>query len=124
MSCMAGERPTSGMVSVGSSSSFLAPFGGLLRVGRERATTGEDLGDVEGLWQVFVGAKFAGADGGHERVLRAHNDDRHVGPQLLDRGHDVEGVAIWHGDVSDQQIALARLTQFHIVERFPVGRTS
>ena len=81
--------------------------GRLLGVGQGPRHHRQHFGDVEGLGQVLVGADFIGADRRHEGVLRAHHDHRQIGPELLDLGHDVEGIAVRHRHVGDQQIAFA-----------------
>ena len=76
---MAGERPTSGIASI---SSALAEARLALLGLRQRAA--DDRGqflEVEGLRQIFIGAAFGRADRRHEGVLRAHHDDRQIGPQ-------------------------------------------
>ncbi len=62
--------------------------------------------EVEGLRQILVGAALGCLDGGHEGVLRAHDDDRQVRAQLLDAGQKVEGVLVRHHHVGDDEIAL------------------
>ena len=69
----------------------------------------QHLLEVEGLRQVLVGADLGGADRGHHRVLRAHHDDRQVGPPLPDRRQQVERVAVGHHHVGDDDVALALL---------------
>ena len=79
----------------------------LLRLGQRAADDGDQLLQIERLRQVFVGAALGGADRGHERVLRAHDDDRQIGPQLLDPRQQIEGVLVRHHHVGDDEIAVA-----------------
>ena len=79
----------------------------LLRLRQRAADDGDQLLQVERLWQIFVGAALGGADRGHEGVLRAHDDDRQVRPHLLDPRQQVEGVLVRHHHVGDDEIALA-----------------
>ena len=81
--------------------------GRLLGIGQRPRHHRQHLSDIEGLGQILIGAHFIGADRRHEGVLGAHHDHRQVGPELFDLGHDVEGVAVRHHDVGDQQFALA-----------------
>jgi hypothetical protein len=80
----------------------------LLRFRKSPPDDGDELGQVEGLGKIVVGALFGGLDGGHESVLGAHDQDRQVGPRLLDARQEVEGVLIRHDDIGHHQIALAR----------------
>ena len=68
---------------------------------------GDELLQVEGLRQVLVGAALGRLDRRHEGVLRAHDDDRQLRPQLLDPRQEVEGVLVRHHHVGDDEIALA-----------------
>ena len=105
MSCIAGERPTSGMASPPSSPTS-TPLGSA-RLGQRAADDRGQLLQVERLRQVFVGALLRGADRRHEGVLRAHHHDRQVRPRALDARNQVEGVAVRHDHVGDDDIALA-----------------
>ncbi|MGY3344827.1 hypothetical protein ACVWYK_003596 [Bradyrhizobium sp. USDA 4470] len=74
---------------------------------RQRAADDRDqLLQVEGLRQVFIGAALGGADRRHEGVLRTHDDDGQVRPHLLDPRQQVEGVFVRHHHVGDDEIAL------------------
>ena len=79
----------------------------LLRLGQRAPDDRDQLLQVERLRQIFVGAALGGADRRHERVLRAHHDDRQIGPQLLDARQQVERVLVRHHHVGDDQIAVA-----------------
>ena len=84
-------------------------FGAGTRRVQRAADDGDQLLQVEGLRQVVVSAALGRLDRGHERVLRAHHDDRQVGPQLLDARQKLEGVFVGHDDVGDDEVAVARL---------------
>src|SRR5262249_27108502 len=43
----------------------------------------------------------------HERVLRAHDDDRQIGPDLLDARQKIEGVLVRHHHVGDDEVTVA-----------------
>ena len=104
MSCIAGQRPISGrpsFVSAGSRWALRA------RLGERAPDHGDELVQIEGLRQIFVGAAFGRRDRGHEGVLRAHDDDRQIGPQLLDARDEIEGVLVGHEHVGDDEIAVA-----------------
>ena len=105
MSCIAGERPTIGITSAGAASDLLAPP---LGFGERASDDRHQFAQVEGLGQIFVGAALGGLDRGHEGVLRAHDDDRQIGPHPLDARQEVESVVVGHDDVGDDEIALAR----------------
>ena len=62
--------------------------------------------EVERFRQVFVGPAFGRGDGRHERILRAHNDNRQVGSEFLDARDKVEGAFVGHDDVGDDEVAL------------------
>jgi hypothetical protein len=62
----------------------------LLRLRQSAANDGNQLLQIERLWQIFIGAALGGADRGHECVLRAHDQDRQVRPRLLDARQQVE----------------------------------
>ena len=64
---------------------------------------------VEGLGQIIIGTALGRLDSRHERVLRAHHDDRQVGAQLLDARQKFESVLVRHDDVGDDEIAFPRL---------------
>ena len=81
----------------------------LARLGHRAADDADQLLEVEGLRQIVIGAALRRADRGHEGVLRAHDDDRQLGPQFLDAGQQFEGVFVRHHHVGDDEIALARL---------------
>jgi NAD(P)H-hydrate repair Nnr-like enzyme with NAD(P)H-hydrate dehydratase domain len=106
MSCIAGgaadQRHRLGCSTLSTS--------GASRFGSDKArlTIVEQFGEIERFRQIFVGAGFGRPDGGHERVLRAHDDDRQFGPRLLDARQHVEGVFVRHHHVGDDEIALAR----------------
>ncbi len=73
----------------------------------ERATDHRDeLVQIEGLGQIFVSAALGRGDRGHKGVLRAHHDDRQVGPELLDARNEIEGALVGHQDVGDDEVAL------------------
>ena len=78
MSCIAGERPTSGMFSSAASSSDASPPA--LRLGERAPDDRDQFLEIERLGQIFVGAALGRLDRGHEGVLRAHDDDRQIGP--------------------------------------------
>ena len=94
------------MVSAGCAASSAASR---LRLGSAsaRPTIDDQLLQIEGLRQIFVGAAFGGLDRGHERVLRAHDDDRQVRPHALDARQELERVVVGHHDVGDDEIAFA-----------------
>jgi hypothetical protein len=117
---MAGERPISGSSSgVGfRRAALLAPTG----LGQRAADDADDLAEVEGLWEVLERALLGGRERRHQRVLRAHDDDGQVWPQLLDAGYQVEGVLVGHHHVGDDDIALALRTHRHSVAALPVAR--
>ena len=105
MSCIGSDRPISGSSSI--SRSLAA--GWRLRAGSERAreTTRDDLGQIEGLRQIFECALLGGRKRRHQRVLRAHHDDRQIGPELLDARDEIEGVFVRHDDIGDDDVAFA-----------------
>ena len=80
-----------------------------LRLAQRAPDDGDQFLQVEGLGQIVIGAAFGRLDGGHERVLRAHDDDRQVRPQLLDARQEFEGVFVRHDDVGDDEVALPGL---------------
>ena len=106
MSCIAGERPTSGIV-LGRLRLARRLRARRLRLGERAPDDRHQLLQVEGLGQVFVGAALGGLDRGHEGVLRAHDDDRQIGPHPLDARQQLEGVVVGHHHVGDDEIALA-----------------
>ena len=63
---------------------------------------------VEGLGQIFVSAALRSLDRGDKGILRAHDDDRQIGPHPLDARQEIERVVVGHHDVGDDEIALAR----------------
>ena len=107
MSCIAGERPISG-IEFGERRRL--EFAGLAALGLgERAPDNPDeLLQIEGFGQIFIGAALGRLDRGHERVLRAHDDDRQVRPQSLDARQQFERIVVGHDHVGDDEIALAR----------------
>jgi hypothetical protein len=75
---------------------------------RQRAADDRDqLLQIERLWQIFVSAALGRADRRHERVLRAHDDDRQIGPRLLDARQEIEGALVRQHHVGDDEIAVA-----------------
>ena len=76
------------------------------RFGERAADHGDELVQIERLWQIFVSAALGRGDRRHERVLRAHNDDWQIGPELLDARDQVECALIGHQYVGDDEIAL------------------
>ncbi|MGY4469822.1 hypothetical protein ACVWWK_005531 [Bradyrhizobium sp. LB9.1b] len=78
-----------------------------LRLGQRAADDGDQLLQVEGLWQIFIGAALGGADRRHEGVLCAHDDNRQIRPHLLDPRQQVERVLVGHHHVGDDEIALS-----------------
>src|SRR5262245_30094739 len=78
-----------------------------LRLGERAPDDGNKLVKVEGLRQILIGTALGRRDRGHEGILRAHDDDRQIGPHLLDAGDEVEGVLVGHEHVGDDEIALA-----------------
>ena len=101
---MAGQRPISGRPSLGFGGEPLRLCAGL---GQRAADHGDELVQIERLRQIFVGAPLGRGDRGHEGVLRAHHDDRQIGPQLLHARNEIEGVLVGHQHVGDDEIALA-----------------
>ena len=67
----------------------------------------DDLGQIEGLRQIFECALLGGRQRRHQRVLRAHHDDRQIGPELLDARDEIEGVFVRHHDIGDDDVAFA-----------------
>ncbi len=86
---------------------FVALVAPLLRLGERAPDDGDEFAQVEGLWQIFVSPALGRLDRGHERVLRAHHDDRQVRPHPLDAGQKVESIVVGHHDVGDDEIALS-----------------
>ncbi len=91
----------------------LGVFGGGMAVERYRLRRAQRALDhvdqflqVERLGQVFESAPFGRLDGGHQGVLRAHDDDAQFGTDLLDAGDQVQPVLIRHDDVGNDEIAL------------------
>ena len=76
-------------------------------LGQRAADDGDHLVEVERLGQVLVGALLGRRQRRHQRVLRAHDDDRQIGADLLDARDEIEGVLVRHDDVGDDDIALA-----------------
>ena len=75
---------------------------------RQRATDdGDQLLQIERLGQILVGATLGRADGREKCVLRAHDEHRQIGPQLLDPWQKVERVLVGHHHVGDDEVALA-----------------
>ena len=62
--------------------------------------------EIEGFWQVIVGAALGCGDCRHDGVLRAHDDDGQIGPQFFDARDHVEGVFIGQHHVGQNGIAL------------------
>ena len=79
----------------------------LARLGERPADHGDELVQIERLGQIFVSAPLGRGDRRHEGVLRAHDDDRQVGTQLLHARNEIEGVLVGHQHVGDDEIALA-----------------
>ena len=79
-----------------------------LGFGERTSDDRHQFAQVEGLGQIFVGAALGGLDRGDEGVLRAHDDDRQIGPHPLDARQEVKSVVVGHDDVGDHEIALAR----------------
>src|SRR4029079_3558445 len=79
----------------------------LLWLGHGAADNRNQLLQVEGLRQIFVGATLGGPDGCHEGVLRTHHDDWQVGPVLLDTRQQIERVLVRHDHVSDDEVPVA-----------------
>ena len=105
MSCIGSERPISGSSSSRGRCSMAGACG---RARPERAANdSDDLVQVEGLRQIFEGALLGGRQRRHQRVLRAHDDDRQIGPQLLHARNEIEGVLVGHDDVGDDDVTLA-----------------
>ena len=67
----------------------------------------DELAQVERLGQIFEGATLGRLDRGHQRVLRAHDDDPQLRADLLDARDQVEAVLVRHDDVGDDEVALA-----------------
>ena len=68
---------------------------------------GNQLLQVEGLGQIFKGAALSGGDGGEQRVLGAHHQDRQIGPHALDAGDLVKAGLIGQDNVGNDEVALA-----------------
>ena len=83
------------------------PLGFAPRLGKRAADHGDQLVQVERLRQIFVGAPFCRGDRGHERVLRAHDDDRQVRPEFLYARDEVEGALVRHQHIGDDEVPLA-----------------
>ncbi len=81
--------------------------GALLRLRQSAADDGDQLLKVERLGQVFVGAVLRGPDCRHERVLRAHDQDRKIGARLFDARQQIERAFVRQQHVGDDQIAVA-----------------
>ncbi len=81
--------------------------GAVLRLRQRPADDRGQFLEVERLRQILIGAALRGADRGHEGVLGAHDDDRQVGPQLLDARQEIEGVLVGHDHIGDDKVALA-----------------
>jgi len=78
------------------------------RAAGERALDhADELAQVEGFGQILEGAALGRPHGGHEIVLRAHDDDAQIGADLLDARDEVEAVLIRHQHVGDHEVALA-----------------
>ncbi len=75
-------------------------------LGKRPADDAYQLVQIERLGQVFERALFGRRQCGHQRVLRAHDDDRQLRPELLDAGNQVEGVFVGHYDVGDDDVPL------------------
>jgi hypothetical protein len=80
---------------------------GVLRLAQSAPDYRDEFLEVEGFGEVFVGAALGRLDRGGEGVLRAHDDDRQVGPDLLDARDQLEGVFVRHDHVGDHHIAVA-----------------
>ncbi len=64
---------------------------------------------VEGLRQIIISAALGRLDRGHEGILRAHDDDRQIRPQLFHLRQQFEGIFIRHDDIGNDEITLTRL---------------
>ena len=78
-----------------------------LRLRQRAADDRGQLLEVEWLRQIFVSAALGGANCGHERVLRAHDDDRQIRPRLFDPRQQIEGAFVGQQHVGDDEIAVA-----------------
>ena len=52
----------------------------MLRFAQRTPDDGDEFFQIEGLREIIIGAAFRCSDRGHERVLRAHDDDRQIRP--------------------------------------------
>ena len=66
----------------------------------------DELLEIERLRQIFISAALGRPHRGHERVLRAHDDDGKLRAQLLDARQKIERVLVGHHDVGDDEIAV------------------
>ena len=80
-----------------------------LRLAHRAPDDSDEFAQIEGLRQIIISAALGRLDRGHEGVLRAHDDDRQIGPQLLDARQKLEGIVVRHDDIGDDEIALAGL---------------
>jgi hypothetical protein len=77
------------------------------RLRQGAADDGDQFLEIERLRQIFVGAAFRSPNGGHERVLCAHDDDRQIRSRLLDPEQQIEGVLVRQHHVRNNQVAIA-----------------
>ena len=115
-----GRPAASSRRGAASAASSRAAFGLRKRAADDR----HQLLQVERLGQIFVGAALGGLDRGHEGVLRAHDDDRQIGPHALDARQQLEGVVVGHDDVGDDEVAFAGGDPAPRPATVPVARTS
>ena len=81
-----------------------------LRRRRQATTDGaRDFVQIEQLGQIIEGATLGRADGGLQRIARAHDDHRHVGARLSDAGQNIQRITIREHDVGNQQVSGALL---------------
>ncbi len=80
-----------------------------LRLAQRATDDRNEILQVERFREVIVSAALGRLDRGHERVLRAHHDDRQIRPQLLDARQKFESVFVGHHHVGDDKVAFARL---------------
>src|SRR6516165_10108216 len=77
------------------------------RGGQRPLDNADELAEIERFRQIFEGASFGRLDRRKECVLRAHDDDTQLRPELFYARDQVEAVLVRHDDIGDDKVALA-----------------
>src|SRR5690606_744579 len=85
---------------------LLACNAGLTRRGHCPVDDADQLVQVKGLWQILVSTALRRRDGGLERVLGTHHDDRDFRSRTFNPGNEIKGILVRHHHIRYDEVAL------------------